>query len=231
MNKPTTDFFNKEAAERYDERNNKLQRISNCLHFLTDLALKSLPAQARILCVGVGTGAELLSLAQSNPEWTFVGLDPSENMLNVCRERVANAGLTPRCQFVHGYIQDLESAQPFDAVISILVSHFVKLDERATYFNNMTKHLKPGGFLVNAEISCDLNSEKFPLMLKGWEQVQTLMGATPESLANLPKQLREVLTILPPEQTEELKQKSGIRLPVRFFQAMMICAWYGQKES
>lgn len=107
----------------------------------------------------------------------------------------ATAGWTPRCQFFHGYIQDLPAGEPFDAVLSVLVSHFVKLDERQTYFQNMTKQLKTGGYLVNAEISCDLNSEKFPQMLKGWEQVQTLMGATPESLAGLPKQLREVLTV------------------------------------
>lgn len=232
MNKPSpSDFFNKEAAERYDERNSKLNRISDCLHFLTGMALKELPTKAQILCVGVGTGAEIFSLAEANPEWTFVGLDPSLDMLNVCKERIKKAGLENRCEFVHGYIQDLPKTKEFDAALSILVAHFVKKEERLSFFQNMTKHLKAGGYLVNAEISFDLSSENFPLMLKGWEQVQSMMGATPESLANLPMVLKEILTVLPPEETEEQLKKSGIKLPTKFFQAMMINAWYGQKHS
>lgn len=229
MSKPA-DFFNKEVAENYDERNSKLAAISDCLHFLTILALKELPPQSRILCVGVGTGAEILSLAEAYPQWTFLGLEPSLDMLNVCRERIKDARLADRCEFVHGYIEDLPRSKSFDAVLSILVAHFIKKEERLNFFKNMTSHLKKNGYLINAEISFDLNSKEFPAMLKGWEQVQTLMGATPESLAMLPKQMREVLTILPPTETEEILKQSGIDMPLRFFQAMMISAWCGKKN-
>lgn len=225
-----SDFFNKEAAKSYDERNSKLSRISDCLHFLTGLVLKNLPPRARILCIGVGTGAEILSLAQTFPDWQFVGVDPSTDMLNVCRERIDKAGLGKRCEFVHGYIQDLPQKDSFDAAVSLLVAHFIKQEDRASFFANMSKHLRSGGYIVNAEISFDLNSAEFPLMLKGWEQVQSMMGATPESLLKLPTILRETLTILPPTETENLLRQSGILLPVRFFQAMMICAWWGKKN-
>ena len=50
-------------------------------------------------------------------------------------------------------------------------------------------------------------------MLKGWEQVQKLMGGAPESIATLPKQLRDVLTVLPPTETEQLLRQSRIKLP------------------
>ena len=55
------------------------------------------------------------------------------------------------------------------------------------------------------------------------------MGATPESLAALPAQLRDVLAVLPPAETETLLRQSGIETPVRFFQAFMISGWYGTK--
>ncbi len=229
MNKPSTDFFNNEAAGRYDERNNKLSDISGCLHFLITLALKDLPVRSRVLCVGVGTGAEILSLSRAFPEWTFVALDPSIAMLDICRERLKDADVADRCEFVHGHTQDLPSAPDFDAALSILVAHFVKHDDRLNFFRQMTDRLKSGGYLINAEISFDLNSAEFPSMLKNWEAVQTLMGATPESLATLPEQLKELLTVLPPSETESLLRQSGIDLPVRFFQALMICAWYGKK--
>lgn len=217
-------------AQKYDERNSKLSRISDCLHFLTSLLLKDLPPRARILCVGVGTGAEIISLARVFPEWTFVGVDPSVDMLNVGRERATEAGLENRCEFFHGYIQDLPRQEKFDAALSILVAHFIKRDERTDFFQNIAAHLRSGGSLVNAEISFDLSSAEFPLALKGWEQVQTLMGATPESLTTLPKTLQEILTVLPPEETENTLRQSGIETPLRFFQALMICAWYGKKS-
>jgi len=229
MNKPPVDFFTKEAAQLYDQKNSKLQRIADCMHFLIGLALKDLPARSKILCVGVGTGAEILSLAQTFPEWTFVGLDPSAGMLDMCRERIGEAGLAERCEFVHGYVEDLPAELVFDATLSVLVAHFVPREQRAGFFSHMTRHLRPGGYLVNAEISFDLDSAEFPTMLTGWQEVQKLMGATPESLAMLPKQLKEVLTVLPPAETEALLRDSGIACPVRFFQALLIHGWYGKK--
>lgn len=229
-NKTAPDFFTEEAAQRYDERNSKLSRISDGLHFLTTLVLKQLPSRSRILCVGVGTGADIFSLAEAFPEWTFVGVEPSLSMLNVCRERIKAAGLENRCQLVHGYIHDLPVTEPFDAALSILVAHFIKREDRLAFFQQMNKHLKTGGYLVNAEISFDLDSPEFPSMLKGWEQVQTLMGGTPESIATLPLQLRQMLSVLAPAETESFIKQSGIKLPIKFFQALMISAWYGKKD-
>lgn len=229
MTKTPVDFFTKEAAQLYDEKNSKLSRISDCLHFLLGLVLKELPARAKILCVGVGTGAEILSLSRTFPEWTFVGLDPSLGMLDVCRERIESAGVAARCEFIHGYVEDLPDELVFDATLSVLVAHFVARDQRPSFFQHMAGHLREGGYLVNFEISFDLDSPEFPAMLANWGEVQKLMGATPESLAMLPKQLKEALTVLPPEETEALIRECGIESPVRFFQAMMILGWYGKK--
>lgn len=229
MTKPPPDFFNKEAALKYDERNSKLSDISDGMHFLIRLVLRDLPPHSKVLCVGVGTGAEIFSLAQAFPQWTFVGVEPSLEMLEVCRERVKQAGITNRCEFFHGFIQDLKGHSDFDAALSVLVGHFVKREEKLDFFKNISARLRTGGYFVNTEISFDLDSAQFPLMLKAWEGVQGLMGATPESLATLPVQLREMLSIFPPTENEKLLQQSGFALPVRFFQALMICGWFAKK--
>ena len=67
-------------------------------------------------------------------------------------------------------------------------------------------------------------------MLRNWEVVQSLMGATPESLANLSQVLREMLSVISPKEAESLLTQSGIHLPVRFFQSFMISGWYGLKK-
>lgn len=223
------DFFTKDLAQAYDERNSKLTSISENMHFLIRIILKDLPKDAKVLCVGVGTGAEIISLSKVFPYWTFVGVDPSASMLEVCKDRLQAAGLSNRYHLIHGYVQDVEVGENFDAVLSILVGHFVKQENRLEFFKNMTSRLKKGGYLVNTEISYDLNSPQFPMMLKNWEQIQTLMGATPESLANLSMQLHEVLTVLPNSVIEDFISRSEILNPVKFFQAFMISGWYGKK--
>jgi len=222
-------FFAKEASQAYDEKNRKLAPIADGMHFLIRLVLNGLPVRSRVLCVGVGTGAEILSLSQAFREWTFLGIDPSAEMLEVCTERLKNSGVLDRCELVQGYVQDLPPEANFDAGLSILVGHFVQREERLRFYQNITRRLRPGGYFVNTEISFDLDSAEFPSMLKSWKEVQSLMGATPESLASLPTLLRDPLTVLPPAETESLIQQSGIPTPIRFFQALMICGWYGEK--
>lgn len=223
------DFFTKDVATAYDARNARLAPIADNMHFHIRLVLKALPPQARILCVGVGTGAEILSLAREYPEWSFVGVDPSEAMLDVCRERLKDAGVIDRCELVQGYVQDVTTGESFDAVLSILVAHFVKRADRPDYYRHIYERLKKGGYFISTEISLDMDAPEFPFMLENWKSVQELMGATPESLQSLPAMLRDTLSVVSPAETENLLSAAGFALPVRFYQAFAIMGWYGKK--
>ena len=227
---PIIDAFT-ETAKVYDERNRRLAPISDNMHFLIRLILKDLPREARVLCVGVGTGAEILSLAAAFPGWTFLGVDPSGGMLEVCRQRLRDAGILDRCELIQGYLDDVPAGESFDAALSILVGHFVAREDRIGFYRGLHQRLVPQGVLVNTELSFDLDSPQFPAMLERWATVQSTSPATPESLANLSRQLRENLTILSPSRTELFLQESGIHLPVRFFQAFLICGWFATKAG
>lgn len=222
-------FFNSDASRSYDEKNRRLAPISGAMHFLTGLALKQLPPDARILCVGVGTGAEILSLSKDNPGWRFTGVDPAAPMLEVCRQRLTEAGVMDRCELITGHVQDVAQGEAFDAALAILVGHFVKAQDRTDFYGAMQARLKPGGMIVNTEISFDLDSAEMPVMLENWKQVQAMMGANPDSLATLDSTLREKLTVLPPARVESLLRDAGFPLPVRFFQAFMITGWHAVK--
>ncbi len=219
-----------DTASAYDQKNQPLSAIADTLHFLIRLILQRAPARARVLCVGVGTGAEILSLARSFPEWRFVGVDPAEGMLEVCNERLGQAGVQDRCELIHGYVQDVPEGEAFDVVLSLLVAHFVARDERPGFYRDIWRCLKEDGYFVTAEVSYDLKTDAFPLMLENWRAVQSLMGANVESLENLPTVLQEQLAVISPEETESLLKQSGFDLPVQFFQAFMISGWYKNEK-
>lgn len=227
--KPTIIDQFTQNAKVYDEKNRNLAPIADNMHFLIRLILRNAPVRARVLCVGVGTGAEILSLSKEFPEWTFVGVDPSQGMLDVCRENLRAAGVLDRCELIQSFVQDISPGENFDVVLGVLVAHFVKREERQSFYQAMVSRLRTGGFFINTEISYDLDSKEFPLMLKNWEVVQLKMGAQPEALANLPQVLREALSVLSPLETEYLIRDCGIKIPVRFFQAFMITGWCGIK--
>lgn len=230
-NKIVTEFFDKSPPGAYDERNSRLSAISNNLHFLNGLILKGLPENARILCVGVGTGAEIFSLAHANPGWRFDGIDPSMSMLDDCRKRLEKEGILDHCSLFRGYLSEFRSSHQYDAVLCILVMHFVQdLGERQNMFKDMASRLKPGGVLINAEISYDMNDKKFPSILENWKRVQHLMGATKESLDNIQTMMKQNLLVLPPLRTEELIVKAGFPMAIQFFQSVLIHGWYAQKD-
>jgi tRNA (cmo5U34)-methyltransferase len=231
MSTPPADFFTEKLARQYDERNGRLALISDSLHFLMRLILEDCPTDSRVLSVGVGTGADILALAEAFPGWSFVAVDPSLSMLNVCRERMERAGLLDRCEFFHGFAHDLPVEREFDIATALLVGHFVQHADRPSFYAEIVDRLRVGGCFVNAEISFDSGSETYPSMVRNWQAVQRLMGATDESLKAVPQQLREVLTVLSPDEVDAILVDSGIGTPVRFFQAFMISGWYGVKTK
>lgn len=122
-------LFDRQAAS-YDAQWAKTAPIKNCLYFLLDSLFAELPADARFLCVGVGTGAELAHLAQRNPAWQFTAVEPSGPMLDVCRQRAEKEGFPSRCHFHEGYLDSLSAIGSHDAATCLLVSQFI-LDQQA----------------------------------------------------------------------------------------------------
>jgi len=117
-------------------------------------------------------------------------------------------------------------------VLCLLVAHFLKqADGRQALFDGMARRLKPHGYLINAEIAFDLGSPEFDDIIDQWAAMHRAAGATEESLAGLPRQLRETIAVLPPASTEALLRNSGLPLPVQFFQSLLIRAWYSRKPG
>ena len=207
--------------------------INDALHLLTSTVLSELPAKANILCVGAGTGAEILYLAQKFPEWHFTAVEPSTAMLDVFQGRAEEHGITSRCVFHAGYLDSLPSNRSFDAATAFLVSQFI-LDRhvRSQFFRSIAERLGPAGVLVSSDLAGDLAAPECRDLLGVWFRVMTSSGAlpSPEAIERMHEAYRRDVAVLPPQDVRDIIALAGFDSPVLFFQAAMIHAWYAKRS-
>jgi tRNA (cmo5U34)-methyltransferase len=231
MEEPKTPIaFDAQHAAAYDARNAKWAPVRAGLDLLLRQVLAELPAEARVLCVGAGTGAELLELARSFPGWRFTAVEPSGPMLEICRRRAEESGVAGRCTFHHGYLDSLPDPGPFDAATSILVSQFIlEPEERRRFFSQIAARLRPGGCLVSADLAPGSSPATYGDLMEVWLRLHRFADASAEDVARLPDALRRGVALAAPEEIEALIASGGFGTPVRFFQALLIHAWFARR--
>lgn len=121
------------------------------LHRMAMLLLgECAPETADILVVGAGGGLELKAFAEAQPRWSFVGVDPSDEMLDLARQVLGPQQL--RVDLRHGYV-DAAPPGPFDGATCLLTLHFLTRDERLHTLREIRQRLTPGARLVVAHHS------------------------------------------------------------------------------
>ena len=224
--------FDKERASSYDTQYAKLAPLSDALRLLTRLVLSDLPADARILCVGVGTGSEILYLAGEFPGWRFTAVEPAAPMLAICRQRTEDAGIADRCTFHEGYLGTLPASPPFDAATAILVSHFiVDSDEQRGFYREIAALLCPGGVLVSAALVADPSPPASPPLLDVWMQMQEYAGISAEALDAMRGAYGRTFAAQLPREVEAIIKAGGFCAPVLFLQTLLIHGWYARRET
>ncbi len=219
-----------QQADSYDEKWARLSAFRASLHLLVGNVFADLPADARLLCVGAGTGAEILDLAARFPGWSFTAVEPSAGMLRAFRSRAEAAGIAARCSFHEGYVETLDEARPFDAATCFLVSQFIlERDARIAFFRGIAQRLRPGGLLASSDLSADVDAPTYAHLLQVWLRTITGADATPEAVERMLEAYRRDVAVLPPPQVEGLLQAAGFASPVQFHQAGLIRAWYSRR--
>ena len=222
--------FAGDHAKNYDSARKRMAPIKEALHLCMKAVLAEVPQDGRFLLVGAGTGDELFALAAMFPQARFTVVEPSADMMSVCREKAEARHVASRCDFHTGFIDSLEDKGPYDAATSILVSQFcVERRDRIAFFREIAERLKVGGTLVTADLSAALESDKFTQMWPVWAAFQH--GADmPEGMAE--KFLAAVgqhLAVATEEEMEVLLAESGFGAPVRSFQTLMIHDWFARR--
>lgn len=228
-----TALFDQQAAT-YDRKWSELAPINGALHLLAGAVLAQLPAEARILCVGAGTGAEIIALAKRFPGWHFTAVEPSAAMLDVFHRRAEEQGIAARCHFHPGYLESLPKSESgaFDAATAFLVSQFI-LDrhERVRFFGAIAERLRSDGILIASDLAGDLSTAEGESQLNVWLALMKGGGVAAEEVARMREAYTRDVAVLAAQEVREIILRAGFESPVPFFQAGMIHAWYARRGS
>lgn len=224
-------IFDKQASS-YDKQWAKTAPIRDGLHFLLESIFAELPTNARILCVGAGTGEEMIYLAKRFPQWSFAAVEPSGAMLDVCRDKAEKEGFISRCYFHEGYLDSLPINDKFDAATCFLVSQFILEPEiRSDLFRTIAGSLRPGGLLASSDLASEVDSSDYKALLRVWLNMMAAAGIPPEGLERMRHAYSKDVAILPPKVIASIIESGGFEPPVQFFQAGLIHAWFSKRVS
>lgn len=220
-----------QMAPGYDKQWERTAPINQCLYFLLESVFAALPEDARILCVGAGTGSEILHLASRFPGWRFTAVEPARGMLDVCRRRADEAGIAERCEFHEGYLDSLPAGASYQAATSFLVSQFI-LDQtaRSAFFEQIAERLVPGGMLASSDLSTEQDAPGYDDLLRVWQRTITPTDVSDEGLRRMKATYAKDVAVLPPAEVAAILRAGGFEAPRTFFQAGLIRAWFARRR-
>lgn len=219
-------------ASGYEEQQKKLAPVHEGLYFQLEWIFSELPRDARILCVGLGAGAELSYLANRFPNWRFTAVEPSGAMLDVCRQRAEKEGFISRCFFHNGYVESLPDIELHNAATCFMVSQFI-LDnkERSKFFRAISERLNPNGILVSADLSSAVGSTEYKALLKAWVSMLHAANVPADAIEKTHSAWAKDVAILPPDDVKSIIRRGGFESPVQFYQAGFVHAWCSVRSS
>jgi tRNA (cmo5U34)-methyltransferase len=178
-----------------------------------------------VLVLGAGGGLELEAFASLCPLWTFVGVDPAQEMLKAAKERVLQAAASERVTWHHGYIDDAPPG-PFDAATCLLTLHFVADDgAKERTLMEVRRRLKPGAPFVLVDLCIDLASPESAIALNRYREFALESGADPERVNATCGRLINVLKMVSPARNEELLRASGFAEVELFYAGLSWRGW------
>lgn len=197
------------------------------LHRMVEMLLaERVPGDGRVLVLGAGGGMELKALADAQPSWTFDGVDPSADMLELARETVG-----PHADQVRLHLGGIETAPegPFDGATCLLVFHFIDRTERARILAGLRQRLRPGAPLLLMHISFPQTEPERSQWIARHAAYGAPPGTDPAHLAAAREAIGTRLTVLSPDEDEAMLAEAGFENISLFFAGLSFRGWVSHR--
>jgi len=219
--------FDKESAATYAARPARKVPGFDSLHRMVSMLLaERAPKDARILVLGAGGGLELTALADAHPGWSFDGIDPSPDMLQLARH--TSAAHAERVQLIQAYIDGAPDG-PYDGATALLTFHFIPREQRLATLQHIYRRLKPGAAFTLAHISFAQTEPERSQWIARHVGYSAAPGADPAQLQEACDTIRAKLTILAPEEEEAMLRQAGFTGVSLFYAGLSFRGWVACK--
>jgi tRNA (cmo5U34)-methyltransferase len=216
-------FSDPEAVARYAEGPARFVPGLEALHRMTGILLaERVPREGRLLVLGAGGGMELRALAEAHPGWSFVGVDPSAQMLRLARDTLGP--LSTRVELIEGYVDDAP-AGPFDGAVCLLTLHFLEAGERVRTVREVHRRLVPGAPFVAAHASFPQDPERREAWLSRYLEYAIASGADPELAKDARQKVKAGLNAIGPAEDEGILARAGFSALEMFYAAFTWRGW------
>lgn len=176
---------------------------------------------ASVLVLGAGGGLELHSFATARPNWSFVGVDASQAMLDLAANIVKDAG--SRVELLRGDINDAPDG-PFDGATCLLTLHFLTQAERLHVLRGLRKRLRPGAPLIIAH-HCRPKIGQAHDWLTRSATFAAGENADVTIAARSAMGMMQKLMLLSEKDEEMLMRKAGFTAPAMFYAGLSFRGW------
>lgn len=198
------------------------------LHRMTTMLLaERTPPDGRVLVLGAGGGLELKAFAESQPGWSFDGIDPSADMLRLAEQAVAPHAT--RIRLHQGYVESAPEG-PFDAATSLLTFHFIPRDQRLETLKQVRRRLKPGAPFALAHISFPQTEPERSLWIARHVAFGAPEGTDAAQLEISRQAIATRLSILAPEEEEAMLREAGFSNVSLFYAGLSFKGWVSYAE-
>ena len=212
--------FQGPSVQSYAEGPARLVPGFASLHRMASLLLEErVPADGCVLVLGAGGGLELKALADLHAHWSFVGIDPSADMLRLAEETVGPH--RARMRFHHGTINNAPSG-PFDAALCLLTFHFIPREQRLPTLRQIRSRLGEGAAFVLAHISFPQTE---PERTQWIARHVAYAGTDPAQAERAREAISTRLTILDPEEEEAMLREAGFSGVSLFYAGLSFRGW------
>ncbi|MGB5944896.1 class I SAM-dependent methyltransferase [Paenisporosarcina sp.] len=219
--------FDMEMAREYDKGIRRALPTYDAMFRIVQSFLRAhVKDAANILVVGAGGGNEIVTFGKANPTWTFVGVDPSEAMLEVALQKAKNEGIEERVTIQTGTIEQVDLTGVFNGATCLLVLHFVEtVEEKLSLLKTVNESLEPGSPFVLVTMYGDQSEPEFDVRMNLWKSIWLdLTDLTKDEVEGMEESVRE-LSFSSSTEIEELLEQAGFERVTQFFSTTLFGGW------